>query len=395
MFEAVNLSAQEFKQLVEIISILPDLGLGDAASRSSFLHTIGLDRFARRIKLTSAPESFSRVLVSQLVASGSLPDDLRFHALGKFLLGIEDELTAEQQAFVKSLVCGHGLLNDEEYVRKLESEIAGMNSIISETNRPCPSFRWAGPASNEAFERIIGTPNFLPSSFLSTGAECSQSVAVIQARAPGGAFRNVGTGFLVSHDLLLTNNHVIPDQSAAENMRVMFNYEADATGELSPKSRVYRFRSNDAGVFMSSQDTDLDFTLIELSCDSPESAPGRFYRSLRHRLSNSLPREGDRVYIIQHPSGRPKEIVIDNNAVCAVDENCNRIQYLANTEPGSSGSPVFDDRWQVVALHHSGSPHGAISNWLAERHFHGNEGILFAGILRKIENVIASRHDSE
>jgi len=30
------------------------------------------------------------------------------------------------------------------------------------------------------------------------------------------------------------------------------------------------------------------------------------------------------------------------------------VQYLTDTLPGSSGSPVFDKDWRLVALHHSG-----------------------------------------
>jgi hypothetical protein len=32
------------------------------------------------------------------------------------------------------------------------------------------------------------------------------------------------------------------------------------------------------------------------------------------------------------------------------------IQYQTDTEPGSSGSPVYNDQWEVTALHHSGVP---------------------------------------
>jgi V8-like Glu-specific endopeptidase len=45
------------------------------------------------------------------------------------------------------------------------------------------------------------------------------------------------------------------------------------------------------------------------------------------------------------------------NAVVLVGEG--RVQYLTDTLPGSSGSPVFDADWNVVALHHSGG-------WLKE-----------------------------
>jgi hypothetical protein len=32
------------------------------------------------------------------------------------------------------------------------------------------------------------------------------------------------------------------------------------------------------------------------------------------------------------------------------------IRYETDTQPGSSGSPVFNDQWQLAALHHSGVP---------------------------------------
>ena len=33
-----------------------------------------------------------------------------------------------------------------------------------------------------------------------------------------------------------------------------------------------------------------------------------------------------------------------------------RVRYATNTEAGSSGSPVFDLDWNLVALHHLGDP---------------------------------------
>jgi len=46
------------------------------------------------------------------------------------------------------------------------------------------------------------------------------------------------------------------------------------------------------------------------------------------------------------------EVSLRFNQVIDVDDK--RIYYLADTESGSSGSPVFDDSWRLVAIHHAG-----------------------------------------
>ena len=66
----------------------------------------------------------------------------------------------------------------------------------------------------------------------------------------------------------------------------------------------------------------------------------------------------------------------------AVDEN--RVQYLTDTLPGSSGSPVFDRDWNVIALHHSGG-------WIAEPNapskstFYRNEGINISKLIAELD----------
>jgi V8-like Glu-specific endopeptidase len=58
------------------------------------------------------------------------------------------------------------------------------------------------------------------------------------------------------------------------------------------------------------------------------------------------------VTIIQHPSGGPKQIALNENRVTNIYRHY--LQYTTDTLPGSSGSPVFNDDWKVVALHHAG-----------------------------------------
>jgi V8-like Glu-specific endopeptidase len=59
------------------------------------------------------------------------------------------------------------------------------------------------------------------------------------------------------------------------------------------------------------------------------------------------------MYIIGHPSGRDLELSLQDNYLLACNEML--MHYRTPTEPGSSGSPVFESNaWEVVALHHKG-----------------------------------------
>ena len=55
------------------------------------------------------------------------------------------------------------------------------------------------------------------------------------------------------------------------------------------------------------------------------------------------------VNVVQHPRGEHKQIALRNNLVSGADATT--VRYLADTDYGSSGSPVCDDKWRVVALH--------------------------------------------
>lgn len=62
---------------------------------------------------------------------------------------------------------------------------------------------------------------------------------------------------------------------------------------------------------------------------------------------------GDIANIIQHPKGQPKQIVLSDNKVKDYGLYKNFIRYDTDSNYGSSGSPVFNSKWQLVALHHA------------------------------------------
>jgi V8-like Glu-specific endopeptidase len=100
--------------------------------------------------------------------------------------------------------------------------------------------------------------------------------------------------------------------------------------------------------------------------------------------------KGDRLNIIQHPRGTSKRIAIRSNFF--VDrlntaEEPSRIRYLTDTEPGASGSPVLDDNWQVLGLHHAAIPVPE-SQYRGRTIKYNNQGIAVSAILADLEPVL-------
>jgi uncharacterized lipoprotein YddW (UPF0748 family) len=59
--------------------------------------------------------------------------------------------------------------------------------------------------------------------------------------------------------------------------------------------------------------------------------------------------QGEPVVIIQHPQGKRKQVVVSSNRTKKLYKNY--LYYEADIDFGSSGSPVFNQQWQLVALH--------------------------------------------
>jgi endonuclease G, mitochondrial len=74
-----------------------------------------------------------------------------------------------------------------------------------------------------ALERINGVADFQDVAVLQKLSELSIAVCrILQRGSP------IGTGFMVSPEILITNHHVIPDATDTSDMLAEFNYELDA-----------------------------------------------------------------------------------------------------------------------------------------------------------------------
>ena len=198
-------------------------------------------------------------------------------------------------------------------------------------------------------ERVLGTSDLLGVAFLERGLQTARTVGRISIRGRTGSPVGYGTGFMVSPRLLMTNNHVLDNPADAADSVAEFDYYVQADGtpatikvfSLQPE----QFFKTDAG---------LDFTLVAVSEVGANGTP----LSLMG-WNQLIPEEGKAIIgqwvnIIQHPNGEPKQLVLRNNEIVDTPEQF--LSYVADTSPGSSGSPVYNDRWEVVALHHAGVP---------------------------------------
>ena len=201
--------------------------------------------------------------------------------------------------------------------------------------QPAPAETWRDerPAAEVVRERIIGENTLRPIYYLHLALRAAE--AVVRIEVPGvGA----GTGFLVAPDLMMTNHHVIGDAEQARRAEVTFFYELDIDkGERAGRTVG---TAEDALKFT---DEALDVTLVRVK-NPPALA---HYLPLRAVLLE----QDQRVAIVQHPGGFLKKISMQNNFVAHADTRL--VQYYTSTQAGSSGSPVFDDYFAVVAIHHS------------------------------------------
>ncbi len=224
-------------------------------------------------------------------------------------------------------------------------------------------------------ELVLDGTNLLPFHFLRTGDRMGR--AVVKLQRDDGA---TGTGFLVAPDILLTNHHVLPDGPTAAASVALANYEVSPPND--PAGRAATATLDPSALFVTN--ADLDFTFCGVAgLDFLGAIPLD-----RERMHVAV---DETVTIIQHPRGRPKEVALRENRVVRADGVV--LQYACDTEPGSSGSPVFNDQWKPVAIHHASvltdSPEGRRVG-ARSRARYLNEGIRLSAIALWLETAEAN-----
>jgi len=240
-------------------------------------------------------------------------------------------------------------------------------AALADGRAPClvdgSDFAWKGPKNAKPLleQMVSGRCSFVPVAHLQAGLQRARAVAKVVRDDAG-----TGTGFLVAGDRFVTTHHVLPDPNICDMATLIFNYQKRPDG-LDEPTRTYRLAPS---AFFRTNEGD-DWTVVAVE-GSPESEWGAI------SLGPASIRAGDLVNIIQHPGGAPKQMSLTFETVAYVGDG--RVQYLTDTMPGSSGAPVFDRFWSLVAVHHSGG-------WITEpgstqtKVYYRNQGILVDRLL--------------
>ena len=243
---------------------------------------------------------------------------------------LTEEVQPEEKPVIKEIT-KNNILTEEENLEKRKEMIEAKGFEPAEF----------------AYERAIGENDSLYSNFTELIALTKRKVGRIVIKQDGKR-QGYGTGFMVSENLLLTNWHVFKEKDWTEESELHFFYEYDAQGRPQ-QPLIFKF---DPDRFFTSY-KDLDYCLVavqskDVTGNHSLSSIGYLY--LDRTLGKIGEKGKEKLNIIHHPLGDYKQISIRENLF--VDISNTMIFYETDTAQGSSGSPVFNDQWQVVGLHH-------------------------------------------
>ncbi len=200
-----------------------------------------------------------------------------------------------------------------------------------------------------AFERAIGKNDSVYSNFVELIGNAKQKVGRIAIKQ-GNKNIAFATGFMVAENLMLTNWHVFKMIEDVAESEVQFFYELNILGN--PGSPV-SFKLQSEEFYHSNKELDYCFVAVSLlDISGKRSLSDIGYIFLDPSLGKLGNEDQEALNIIHHPDGDYMQLSIRENLFVKITPTS--IWYKTDTAPGSSGSPVFNDQWQVVALHHMG-----------------------------------------
>jgi hypothetical protein len=329
------LNADERRELIRLLLELPSIE--DPDTRSALLANLP-HNLLMRLKHGGRPRN--QLTDAVAILDGPVDRDTARRADGTWPIVI---------LLQNALPEAEGYPAEEPLRRLLQSAL--WRAATRATRQPGAAI--SSPEGEGALEQLVNNRAFF-SDVVPWIRRVAQNVgAVCRVESPD----TFGSGFLIRPDLVLTNYHVlqavIGGETPLSQVGLRFDYFADTPGA----GLLTRLATD--GLIASSPPDELDFALVRLEAPlgvSPalgqEGVQGRCWLMPAAHTSDLGP--GSPLFILQHPQG--SWLKIATGTVVAEQGPPGRIFYRTNTEPGSSGSPCFNDRWELVAIHHFGRP---------------------------------------
>lgn len=244
--------------------------------------------------------------------------------------------------------------------------------------------------ANNGLEKVFGHDSYNSYKWMMTATDRGLAVARIGRDSSTG----FGTGFLLHgkalHEkladelVLITNAHVVSNDPAEKSLSP---YEAVIIFEA--LSRDEEFSVSE--IIWSSPSDELDCTILRFDGENTARLKELTKKVKIYPLAFLLPilPEGadstQRVYIIGHPAGGTLQFSLQDNLL--LDYEDPKIHYRTPTVGGSSGSPVFNAKWDLIGLHHAGRTDMPKLKG-KEGTYEANEGIWIQAVRNKLKNVL-------
>ena len=328
-------------------------------------------------QLRGAPDAIARQLVHWAKAKGTNPQDSRFTTLGSLFQPLLPKSGLETATTLVASIVRYRLYRNPQLLDALAARYQlPLPLVCHAPGSMGPEFAWRGTEDRVELEGLLQRRQTISwdVSFLQSGIERAAAVCRIEL-ANGQA---LGTGCLIAPTLVLTNYHVLaphPDSDPyayLDEIVLRFRCTSAPAGQ---ETSGQTFKLAADPLVMSSPVQGLDYVLLQVdaaieSTSDIAPAPVNWQHS---------PTRSTGINLLQHPLGKTMQIALSPNGVTGVYPEAGVVQYISDTAQGSSGSPCFNDNWQVVAIHHAqkSGPFGIYC-----------EGILASAIYKEVQHVL-------